>query len=94
MRIEQIKSQLTITTVLSNYGLEINRNGMLACPFHADDKPSMKVYATNTVYCFAGSCEIKSLDVIDFIMRMEKVNKHEAILKAKSLCRVPQVQSK
>jgi len=46
----------------------------------------MKVYPdTNTVYCFAGSCEVSNLDVIDFIMQMDKSNKHEAIVKAKSL---------
>ncbi|WP_409371810.1 CHC2 zinc finger domain-containing protein [Saccharicrinis fermentans] len=29
------------------------KNNMLKCPFHADDKPSLKVYPnTNTFNCF------------------------------------------
>jgi DNA primase len=59
---------------------------MLKCPFHNDGKASMKIYPeTNTAYCFAGSCQIKSLDSIDFIMQMDKSTKHEALKKAKSL---------
>ena len=86
MTIKEVKSKLTIETVLSSYGLKSNSNNMLCCPFHADKKASMKVYPkTNTVYCFAGSCEVSNLDVIDFIMQMDKSNKHEAIVKAKKL---------
>jgi DNA primase len=62
----------------------------MKCPFHADGKASMKIYpATNTAFCFAGSCEVQSVDVIDFIMRMDKSTKREAILKAKSLIGQP-----
>ncbi len=87
MTIAQIKSQLSITTVLSHYGLSPNRHDMLCCPFHDDKQASMKIYKeTNTAYCFAGSCEVESVDVIDFIMRKEGCTKHEAIVKAKSLC--------
>lgn len=86
MTIKEVKSKLTIETVLSHYNLSANNNGMLNCPFHSDKKASMKVYfETNTVYCFAGSCEVDSLDVIDFIMQMDKSSKHEAIVKAKSM---------
>ena len=86
MTIAQIKQSLSIMTVLSHYNLKANRNNMLPCPFHEDKKPSMRVYPeTNTAYCFAGTCDIESLDGIDFIMRMEGCSKHEAILKAKTL---------
>jgi hypothetical protein len=52
----------------------------------------MKIYPeTNTAYCFAGSCEVKSVDVIDFIMKMDSSTKREAILKAKSLIGQPEV---
>ena len=51
------------------------------------DKASMKVYAdTNTAFCFAGGCEVQSVDVIDFVLHMEKCDKRTAILKAKELC--------
>ena len=88
MEIHQIKAQLSIEAVLRHYGIEINRNKHIKCPFHDDQQASMRVYSdTNTVYCFAGSCKTagKSLDVIDFIMYREGCNKHEAILKAKAM---------
>ena len=52
----------------------------------------MQVYLeTNTVYCFSSNCKThgKSLDVIDFIMYKENLNKHDAILKAKELIGEP-----
>ncbi|HFB99489.1 MAG TPA: DNA primase, partial [Phaeodactylibacter sp.] len=68
MTIQEIKTTLTIQTVLNRYGLRPNKNNMLPCPFHSDKKASMKIYPkTNTVYCFAGSCKINNLDTIDFI---------------------------
>ena len=86
MSIQEIKKQLSILQVLSHYGIDLGRNNMIACPFHPDEKPSMKIYPeTNTVFCFAGGCTIDSMDAIDFIMQMEKITKHEAILKAKTL---------
>ncbi len=86
MSIQEIKSRLSIMWVLNHYGLKTDSNGMLPCPFHDDQKASMKIYLkTNTAYCFAGGCKIKSLDVIDFIMNMESCTKHKAILKAKTL---------
>jgi DNA primase len=86
MTIPEIKQRLSMPTVLGHYGLQPNRNEMLACPFHEDKKPSMRVYPeTNTVYCFAGSCKVSNLDVIDFIMQMDGSSKHVAILKAKAL---------
>jgi DNA primase len=88
MTILEIKALLSIEAVLRHYGIEVNRNGHIKCPFHDDQKASMKVYSdTNTVYCFAGTCKTAghSLDVIDFIMYMESCTKHEAILKAKSM---------
>lgn len=86
MSILELKERLSIGMVLAHYGLQPNAKGMLACPFHADGKPSMKVYGeTNTVYCFAGSCGVSSLDVIDFVMRKEGCSKHQAILKAKEM---------
>ena len=86
MTIQQIKAKLYIETVLFHYGLKANSNWMLNCPFHEDKKASMKVYPeTNTVYCFAGGCEVNNLDAIDFIMKMDKSSKHEALLKAKGL---------
>lgn len=69
MEIADIKSHLSIESVLTHYGLRPDRNGMLHCPFHDDGTPSMQRYAT-TVYCHSTNCERhgKSIDAIDFIM--------------------------
>jgi DNA primase/energy-coupling factor transporter ATP-binding protein EcfA2 len=85
--IAEIKATLSITKVLAHYGLEAGPKGAMRCPFHDDKAASMKVYAdTNTAYCFAGGCEVESVDVIDFVLHMEKCDKRTAILKAKELC--------
>ena len=90
MTIPEIKSTLPITTVLAHYGLEAGSAGAMKRPFHADTSASMKIYpVTNTAFCFAGSCDIQSVDVIDFILHMEKCDKRAAILKAKELCGSP-----
>ena len=88
MTIEEIKAQLSMSTVLAHYGLKVNRNKHINCPFHDDKTPSMRVYEeTNTVYCFSGNCSHsgKSMDVIELVQQLEKCNKHEAILKCKSM---------
>lgn len=86
MTIQEIKNQLSILSVLAHYGLEPGPTGSMTCPFHDDQSASMKVYHdTNTAYCFAGGCEVNSVDVIDFILHMEKCDKRTAILKAKEL---------
>jgi len=87
MTIPEIKAALPLAAVLNHYGLEAGPTGAMRCPFHEDKAASMKVYHdTNTAYCFAGGCDVKSVDVIDFIMRMERGTKRAAILKAKELC--------
>src|SRR3989339_893397 len=88
MEIRDIKERLSLQQVLSHYKLKPDKNNRLNCPFHEDKTPSMQVYfETNTVYCFSANCKThgKSLDVIDFIMFMEKCNKHDAILKAQEI---------
>lgn len=88
MEIAQIKRELRISTVLAHYSLRADKSWRLCCPFHDDKTPSMQVYTeTDTVYCFSSNCKLhgKAIDVIDFIMYMESINKHEAILKAKEL---------
>ena len=94
MEIRDIKERLNLNRVLSHYKLQPDKNNRLNCPFHKDKTPSMQVYLeTNTVYCFSSDCKThslsasrrsKSLDVIDFVMLMEDLSKHDAILRAKS----------
>jgi DNA primase catalytic core len=84
MQLPELKTRLQITTVLQRYNLKPDKNGMLKCPFHADKTPSLKIYTdTNTYNCF--SCGANG-DAIQFIESFEKLNKHQAIIKAKELC--------
>ena len=85
MEISEIKAKLTLKEVLNHYGLKPDAQNRLNCPFHDDKTPSMQVYhKTGTVCCFSSNCQThgKSLDVIDFIMRYEKITKHQAIVLA------------
>ena len=85
MEISEIKSQLSMSTVLHYYGLKTDKHSKLNCPFHEDKTPSMQVYyKTQTAYCFSSNCKThgKSMDVIDFILHKENCTKHEAINKA------------
>lgn len=85
MEITEIKARLGIVEVLNHYGINPDKNSRICCPFHGDKTPSMQVYEkTNTAYCFSANCKThgKSLDVIDFIMHKEGVNKHEALKEA------------
>ncbi|PWJ51227.1 CHC2-type zinc finger protein [Dyadobacter jejuensis] len=88
MEISQIKQRLNILEVLGHYSIKPDKNSRICCPFHDDKTPSMQVYEkTGTVYCFSGNCKThgKSLDVIDFIMNKDGINKHEALKKAAGL---------
>ena len=86
MEIRDIKTHLSILTVLDSYNLKPNKNNMLKCPFHEDKDPSLKVYTnTNTFNCFGYG---KAGDQIEFIQLKENCSKHDAILKAKSLANI------
>jgi len=83
MEIRDIKASLSIITVLHHYGLKPDKHDMLACPFHEDKSPSLKIYTkTNTFHCFG--CGATG-DGIQFIEMFSKLTKHEAIEKAKTL---------
>src|SRR5690554_3192364 len=82
MEIQEIKQRLSIYTVLKHYGLQPDRNNMLKCPFHPDDKPSLKIYPnTNTFNCFGCG---KSGDQIEFCT-LKEGSKHKGLLKATEL---------
>lgn len=92
MTIQEIKQQLTLSTVLQHYGLKPDKHLRLQCPFHDDKTPSLQVYyKTHTCYCFSSNCKThgKALDVIDFVMHKESCSKHEAIQKCKQLIGAP-----
>lgn len=88
MEIKDIKTNLTLATVLHYYGLKTDKNNRLNCPFHDDKTPSFQAYyKTQTAYCFSSNCKThgKSMDVIDFILHKENCTKSKAINKAKAI---------
>jgi DNA primase catalytic core len=82
MEITTIKERLSLSAVLQHYHLE-PKNNMLLCPWHEDKTASLQVNLEKNFYkCHACG---KTGDVIQFIEDYEKLTKHEAIKKAKSL---------
>jgi hypothetical protein len=75
-----VKSGHTPENVLNWYGKEI-RNHKTYCIAHDDKHPSMHVYPDG-VHCF--SCGYHG-DVIDIVMRLEKVDFHTALRRLNTL---------
>jgi DNA primase len=82
MEIQDIKSNLTLSQILSHYGLK-PKNNMLNCPFHEDKTASLQVNLEKHFYkCHA--CGVKG-DQIQWVQDYEKITKREAILKCVSM---------
>lgn len=82
MEISEIKQRLPLAGILDHYGLQ-PKNNMLLCPFHEDKTASLQVHLEKNFYkCHACG---KTGDVIQFVQDYEKLSKHEAINKCKSL---------
>lgn len=84
MEITEIKSRLTLSEVIKHYGFKADKHNRICCPFHEDKTPSLQLYyKTHTAYCFSANCSTHghSMDVIEIVQRMEKADKHQAILK-------------
>jgi DNA primase catalytic core len=82
MEIPEIKHRLSITQVLQYYHLHPDRNHLIACPFHDDKSPSLKIYTeTNTFNCFG--CGATG-DAIEFCA-LKEGDKHKGLLKAAEL---------
>lgn len=72
-----IKSGVDLRSVIESYGLDVEKNGMMICPFHDDRNPSMKIYDDH-FHCFG--CQVHG-DVIDFVSRLFGITLKEAIEK-------------
>lgn len=71
-----IRKAVPMERVLAAYGIDVKR-GKAICPFHADKRPSMKVY-DDGYYCF--SCG-NGGDAIKFVARMENMPNHTAAVR-------------
>ena len=72
-----IKAAVPVKQAAKHYGLKVNRNGMVCCPFHNDRHPSMKL---NEDYFFCFGCGAKG-DVIDFVAKLFDLSSYEAAQK-------------
>lgn len=70
---EAIKAAKPMRKVLDAYGMEV-RKGLVLCPFHQDQNPSLRVYEDG-FYCF--SCGAGG-DTIKFVARYEGISNSAA----------------
>lgn len=76
---EVIRENLSLSQVVENAGIKINRSHMCVCPFHPDKNPSMKVNEKR-YYCFG--CQAKG-DAVDFVSKYYGLSLYDA---AKKIC--------
>jgi DNA primase len=79
---QQVKGQLDIVRVISDYVPRLRRFGnrySCLCPFHNEKTPSFSVYADHQFYKCYG-CDAKG-DVFNFVMAMEGLTFWEALKK-------------
>ena len=75
----EVKENVPTREAAEYYGLDVNRNGMVCCPFHDDKHPSMKV--NKYFYCFG--CQEKG-DVIAFVAKLFDLSSRDAAEKIAS----------
>ena len=74
---ETVKAAISVKDAAEQYGLKVNRNGMICCPFHNDRHPSLKL---NEDYFYCFGCGATG-DVIDFTARLFGLSSYEAAQK-------------
>ena len=73
---EAVKQSVTTRQAAEFYGFRVNRSGMIACPFHNDRTPSMKV--DKRFHCFGCGADG---DAVDFVSRLFELPSKEAAMK-------------
>ena len=71
---QTVKSAITVRQVGEMYGMESDRHGMVCCPFHSDNHPSMMLNESY-YYCFA--CGANG-DAIDLTAKLFDLNPRQA----------------
>ena len=72
---EKIKQLNSLTDLLLQYGIQVDKKGFSRCPFHNEKTASFKVYSNNTFHCFG--CGAHG-DVITLVMKLEGLDFKEA----------------
>ena len=86
--VQNIRSSVTMRQLAAMYGYEVNRSGMMRCPFHGEDKhPSLKVYdGERGWYCFV--CN-EGGDIFDFAMRHDGLEFPKAVERIADMAGIP-----
>ena len=71
---QKIKSAITVRQVGEIYGMEPDRRGMVCCPFHSDNHPSMML---NEAYYYCFACGSNG-DAIDLTAKLFDLNPRQA----------------
>ena len=71
---QKIKSAITVRQVGEMYGMEPDRHGMVCCPFHSDNHPSMML---NDTYYYCFGCGANG-DAIDLTAKLFDLNPRQA----------------
>jgi len=77
----ECRGRVTARQAAERYGLEVNRQGWVRCPFHGggcERTPSLKFYTDGRFFCFA--CNAGG-SVIDFTARLYGLSPLEAVKK-------------
>ena len=73
---QAVKDNVTARHAAEQYGFEVSRDGMMCCPFHDDNTPSMKV--DERFHCFGCG---EDGDAIDFVGKLFSLKPKEAAQK-------------
>ena len=86
--VENIRSSVSMRQLASLYGYEVNRSGMMRCPFHGEDRhPSLKVYdGDRGWWCFV--CN-KGGDIFDFVMEHDGLEFPKAVERIAEMAGIP-----
>ena len=71
---QTVKSAITVRQAGEMYGMEPDRHGMVCCPFHSDNHPSMML---NDTYYYCFGCGANG-DAIDLTAKLFDLNPRQA----------------
>jgi DNA primase len=81
--VNEIKSRISMRQITEKYNLQIERGGYIACPFHEERTPSLKIYdQPGKGFCCFGCGAAGS--VIDFVMLLHKIGFRQAVVRIAS----------
>ena len=85
--IELVKYQVSMINIANYYGIKINRNGYISCPFHNENTASMKVYpGIKGYYCFG--CGAGG-NIFNFVMNYDGRSFEEAVRMVANAFNIP-----